>query len=192
MPQAPDIGSRGRAFREEKDLPLEELALHTRLSVDFLQKLENNQVYPSIGPMQKVARALGVRLGTFLDDQFTQDPIKNRIEEGATTGDEPMHSGLSVRPTYVYQALGKGKTDRNMEPFYIEIFPDPTVEEKTSSHQGEEFILVLKGQLLVIYGRERHILSAGETIYYNSTVPHFVGAAGDEPVTILAVTYNPQ
>lgn len=192
MPQAPDIGSRVRTFREEKELPLEELALHTKLSVDFLQKLENNQVYPSIGPMQKVARALGVRLGTFLDDHFTQDPIKDRIESSVTEGEDPIHHGLAVQPTYVYQALGKGKSDRNMEPFYIEIFPDPSVEEKTSSHQGEEFILVLKGQLLVIYGQERHILSAGETIYYNSVVPHFVGAAGDEAVTILAVTYNPQ
>ncbi|MBQ3059483.1 MAG: cupin domain-containing protein [Desulfovibrio sp.] len=192
MPQAPDIGSRVRAFREEKELLLEDLSLHTKLSVEFLEKLEKNEVYPSIGPMQKVARALGVRLGTFLDDQFTQDPIRNRIEEGASSGDDPMHSGLTVRPTYVYQALGKGKTDRNMEPFYIEIFPDPSVEEKTSSHQGEEFILVLKGKLLVIYGHERHVLSAGETIYYNSIVPHFVGAADDAPVTILAVTYNPQ
>ena len=191
MSQRPAIGSRVRAFREERELPLEELARHTKLSVDFLQKLENNEVYPSIGPMQKVARALGVRLGTFLDDQFTQDPIKGRISEGGTSGDDPI-SGFAVQPTYVYQALGKGKTDRNMEPFYIEIFPDPTVEEKTSSHQGEEFILVLRGELLVIYGKERHVLTAGETIYYNSIVPHFVGAAGDEPVTILAVTYNPQ
>ena len=189
MSQRPAIGSRVRAFREERELPLEELARHTKLSVDFLQKLENNEVYPSIGPMQKVARALGVRLGTFLDDQFTQDPIRGRVSDEGISGDDPI-SGFSVQPTYVYQALGK--TDRNMEPFYIEIFPDPTVEEKTSSHQGEEFILVLKGELLVIYGKERHVLTAGETIYYNSIVPHFVGAAGDAPVTILAVTYNPQ
>ena len=41
-----------------------------------------------------------------------------------------------------------------------------------------------------MYGRENYVLKAGETIYYNSIVPHFVGAAGDEPVEILAVTYN--
>ena len=76
-----------------------------------------------------------------------------------------------------------------MEPFHIRIFPDAG-ERKTSSHQGEEFIFVLKGTLLVVYGRENYVLKAGETIYYNSIVPHFVGAAGDEPVEILAVTYN--
>ena len=50
---------------------------------------------------------------------------------------------------------------------------------------------MLKGELLVVYGRETHILKAGQTIYYNSIVPHYVGAANDEPVEILAVMYNP-
>ena len=131
----------------------------------------------------------GVRLGTFLDDQYTRDPIIGRI--GGEGGDPALHTGRMARPTYVYHALGKGKSDRNMEPFYIEIFPDPSVERKTSSHQGEEFILVLEGELLVIYGRESHVLKAGDTIYYNSIVPHFVGAAGDAPVRIMAVAYNP-
>lgn len=189
MPAARTIGSRIRAFREEREVDLETLAQNTGLSTEFLSKLENDAIYPSIGPLQKVARALGVRLGTFLDDQFTRDPIISRLDSGAA--DEALHTGRIPRPSYVYHALGKGKNDRNMEPFYIKISPEPTSERKTTSHQGEEFILVLKGELLVVYGRENHVLKAGETIYYNSIVPHFVGAAGDEPVEILAVAYNP-
>ena len=72
----------------------------------------------------------------------------------------------------------------------MRIYPDSS-ERKTTSHQGEEFLLVLKGELLVVYGRENFLLKPGETIYYNSIVPHYVGAAGEEPVEILAVTYNP-
>ena len=104
--------------------------------------------------------------------------------------DEALHTGRVPRPSYTYHALAKGKNDRNMEPFHIRIFPD-NGERKTTSHQGEEFICVLKGELLVVYGRETHVLKPGETIYYNSIVPHYVGAAGDEPVEFLAVTYNP-
>ncbi|MSS26857.1 helix-turn-helix transcriptional regulator [Desulfovibrio sp. PG-178-WT-4] len=189
MPTEYHIGTRIRSFREERDIDLENLAQTTNLSVEFLEKLENGEIYPSIGPLQKVARALGVRLGTFLDDQYTRDPIIGHI--GGAEADQALHTGRMPRPSYVYHSLGKGKSDRNMEPFYIEIFPDPSVERKTSSHQGEEFIMVLKGELLVIYGRESHVLKAGDTIYYNSIVPHFVGAAGDEPVEIMAVAYNP-
>ena len=124
-----------------------------------------------------------------MDDQFSRDPIVSSIQNEGEA-DEALHTGRIPRPSYVYHALGKGKNDRNMEPFHIRIFPDGG-ERKTTSHEGEEFILVLKGQLLVVYGREAHMLEPGETIYYNSIVPHYVGAAGDEPVEILAVTYNP-
>ena len=142
------------------------------------------------GELQKVARSLGVRLGTFLDDQFTRDPIISRIDQLGSV-DPAMHTGRTPRSSYIYQALGKGKSDRNMEPFFIEIYPDKDDERKTISHQGEEFILVLKGELMVVYGRETYYLKAGETIYYNSIVPHYVGAHGDDPAQLLAVTYTP-
>ena len=97
-----------------------------------------------------------------------------------------------LRPGYIYQVLGKGKSDRNMEPFFVEFFPPaPGEEPHLSSHQGEEFILVLAGRLRLSYGRESHDLAPGETVYYNSIVPHALTALGGEPVRILGVAYNP-
>ena len=189
MPSAHTIGSRIRTFRQEREVDLPTLAQNTGLSEEYLEKLENDAIYPCIGPLHKVARALGVRLGTFLDDQFTRDPVRSSIN-GEVEADEALHTGRIPNPGYTYHALGKGKNDRNMEPYHIIIYPTDA-ERKTTSHQGEEFICVLKGKLMVVYGRETHVLRPGETIYYNSIVPHYVGAAGDEPVEILAVTYNP-
>lgn len=189
MPASHSIGSRIRAFREEREVDLQTLARDTGIAEEYLEKLESDAIYPCIGPLQKVARALGVRLGTFLDDQFSRDPVVGDIN-GKAEADDALHMGSIPRPGYTYHALGKGKNDRNMEPFHIRIYPDGG-ERKTTSHQGEEFILVLTGELLVVYGRETRILKPGETIYYNSIVPHYVGAAKDEPVEILAVTYNP-
>lgn len=183
------IGSRIRAFRQEREVDLPTLARDTGLSVEYLEKLEGDAIYPAIGPLQKVARALGVRLGTFLDGQFTRDPVMSSIN-GAFEAEEALHSGRIANPGYKYHALGKGKNDRNMEPYHIVIYPS-AAERKTTSHQGEEFICVLRGRLLVVYGRETKVLEPGETIYYNSIVPHYVGAAGDEPVEFLAVTYTP-
>ena len=184
------VGKRIRTFREERNVDLETLSQNTGLTVNFLERMENDEIYPTIGPLQKVARSLGVRLGTFLDDQFTRDPIISRIDQLGSV-DPAMHTGRTPRSSYIYQALGKGKSDRNMEPFFIEIYPDKDEERKTISHQGEEFILVLKGELMVVYGRETYYLKAGETIYYNSIVPQYVGAHGDDPAQLLAVTYTP-
>jgi len=184
------LGSRVRKYREEREISRAQLAEHAGVEEAFLTSLEDDNVYLSIGPLQKIARALGVRLGTFMDDEISRDPIISRA--GERTADLTMHKARNSRAEFVYHALGKGKSDRNMEPFYIEIAPgEPGAEHKPSSHQGEEFILVVKGKLLVVYGREEHILEAGDTIYYNSIVPHHVGAYGNEPAEIVAVIYYP-
>ncbi|MDR2851122.1 MAG: cupin domain-containing protein [Desulfovibrio sp.] len=182
------VGARICSFREDRALSLESLAENTGLSVEFLKKVESGKIYPSIGPLQKIARALGVRLGTFMDDQYTCDPVISRI--GGDEEDEALHKGRSAGAAYVYHALGKGKSDRNMEPFFIEIKPSGGCALEPLSHQGEEFILVLKGEIFVLYGRERHVLKEGDTIYYNSIVPHCVGTVGDNTAEILAVIYS--
>jgi len=185
------VGKRIRTFREERNVDLETLSQNTGLTVNFLERMENDEIYPTIGPLQKVARSLGVRLGTFLDDQFTRDPIISRIDQLGSV-DPAMHTGRTPRSSYIYQALGKGKSDRNMEPFFIEICPEPEEDRKLSSHQGEEFILVTKGRVRVVYGKEEQVLEPGDTIYYNSIVPHYVGAEGDDPAEIYAVIYYPR
>ncbi len=183
------LGARIRNFREQREISRAQLADMAGLSEDFLQSLEEDDLYPSIGPLQKVARALGVRLGTFMDDEITRDPIITRA--GVRSDDLTMHKARSGRAELVYHSLGKGKSDRNMEPFHIELMPEENGDYKLSSHQGEEFILVTRGRLLVVYGREEHVLEPGDTVYYNSIVPHHVGAWGNEPAEIIAVIYYP-
>ena len=183
------IGTRIRKFREAKDMSREQLAETAGLDVDFIRVVEDEGVYPTIGPLQKIAHALQVRLGTFMDDVSCKDPIITK-----KNGREPdlvMHHSLGRVPSYKYYSLGKGKNDRNMEPFFIEVAPEAEEDIKLSSHQGEEFIIVHKGRLLVIYGKERSILEPGDTVYYNSIVPHYVGAYGDEPCSIYATIYHP-
>jgi quercetin dioxygenase-like cupin family protein/DNA-binding XRE family transcriptional regulator len=183
------LGFRIRRFREERGVGRAQLAENTGLSEKFLQSLEEDDLYPSIGPLQKVARALGVRLGTFMDDEITRDPVITRA--GARGVDLVMHKARDSRDGLIYHSLGKGKSDRNMEPFRVEMPPEESGGHKLSSHQGEEFILVTKGRLLLIYGREEHILEPGDTAYYNSIVPHYVGASGGEPAELVAVIYYP-
>ncbi len=181
------IGMRVRKWREERDLSREQLAELTGHTVSFLTTLEEEDLLPSIGPLQKVARALGVRLGTFMDDQVTKDPIISRGET-RRADDLTIRQARGKSPAFQYHALGKGKSDRNMDPFIIDVTPEAT--DETSSHQGEEFIYVLEGRLRVDYGRDSHILEPGDSVYYNSIVPHSVSAV-DGPAKILAVIYYP-
>ncbi|MDL2209769.1 cupin domain-containing protein [Desulfovibrio sp. OttesenSCG-928-O18] len=183
------IGSRIRKFREAKEMTIEQLAETSGLNAEFIETLENESVYPSIGPLQKIAHALQIRLGTFMDDVNCKDPIV--VTKNEREADLVMHHSLGRRPSYKYYSLGKGKTDRNMEPFFIEVMPEPEEDIKLSTHQGEEFVIVHSGKLLLIYGNDRSILEPGDSAYYNSIVPHYVGAYGDEPCSIYATFYHP-
>ena len=63
-------------------------------------------------------------------------------------------------------------------------------EKAMSTHEGEEFMVVVHGKIIVRYGKEEYILERGDSVYYNSVVSHFIGAI-DGPAEILAVLYSP-
>ena len=186
---AEKLGMRIRKYREERNLSRGDLAQACNVSEEFLGELEESSVYPSIGPLQKIARALNVRLGTFMDDVATADPLICRKHD--VTADLIMHKAAGRAATHEFYSLAKGKTDRNMEPFFVELSPEPEEDRKLSSHEGEEFILVNSGRMLLVYAGQTHILEAGDTVYYNSIVPHYVGADGG-PANIYAVIYYPR
>lgn len=183
------LGMRVQRLRELNDISLELLAERTGLDLAFLKSLEDDSVYPSLGPLLKVARGLGVRMGTFLDDELGQDPLLVRLgerEEGLS-----MLGGEGCPVDMKFYSLGKGKTDRHMEPFYVELEPVSCGERKLSSHEGEEFIVVQEGAVEVTYGSEVMTLAKGDSIYFNSIVPHYVAAQG-APASIYAVLYFPE
>lgn len=179
------LGARVRTYREKLGLSIEDLAKNSGLDLEVVQRTESGESYPPISVLIRLSRALGQKLGTFMDDQFVPDPVITRADERRE--ETSAHKGGTT--PYHYFPLGKNKTDRHMEPLFIRM--DPGAEKVLSSHEGEEFIVVVSGQVELIYGQETHQLSPGDSLYYNSLVPHYLGAMGDEPAEIYAVIYMP-
>ncbi len=184
------LGKRIKKFREMNEISCEELSSRTGLSQEFLYALEEEDVYPSLGPLLKIARAMDIRLGTFLDDVDCADPLIVKYNEREE--ELSMLKGKGKSPDLRYFSLGKGKVDRHMEPFFITIMPGSAEEKKLTSHEGEEFIIVVSGEVELIYGQETHILKAGDSMYYNSIIPHHVGCASNSTAEIYAVLYIPE
>ena len=179
------VGKRVKKYREHLGLTQEHLAVNSSLDLTFIKDVEDGIVYPPIGSMIKLSRALGQRLGTFMDDQYVADPIIVRYSERK---EETANSRDGAKGHYHYYPLGKGKSDRHMEPLFIRIEEDE--EKAMSTHEGEEFMVVVHGKIIVRYGKEEYILERGDSVYYNSVVSHFIGAI-DGPAEILAVLYSP-
>ncbi len=107
----------------------------------------------------------GQRLGTFMDDQYKDDPLI--VRAGERSGEQVSHNA-GVRRVRLHAARASGKTDRHMEPFYIQIAGDAQAHFP-SSHEGEEFIIVMEGEIELVYGEETHLLKSGDSAYYNSS-----------------------
>lgn len=184
-------GTRIRKRREHQQMTTQDLAERTGLDEAYIEALENGEINPSVGPLLKVAMALGTRLGTFLDDELGSDMCLVRgisIE----TPQDALQTARGKRKTLRFHSRGASKTDRHMEPFLVEIFPDePGTINELSSHEGEEYIVVICGRLEVRLGQERYELEPGDSIYFNSIVPHHVGCADQEKTDIHAVLYFP-
>lgn len=184
------IGDKIRHVRKNNKMTVDELAEATNCSVNFLTDLENGAYIPSLTPLMKIARALGVRLGTFLDDALQTGPfvVKSGKSENIIHF-SGSYSNLD-ESTLDFYSLAYGKQGRHMEPFIIDVTPKKG-ENKLSSHEGEEFIYVLDGEIIILYGQDKYNLKKGDSIYYDSIIPHEVHAADNEDAKILAVLYAP-
>ncbi|MBP3788710.1 MAG: cupin domain-containing protein [Prevotella sp.] len=186
------VGFKIKGIRESKNLSIEEISERSGLSIDQIASIENDQFLPSLGPLIKIARALGVRLGTFLDDSDELGPVICRKEDRERNNSISFsNNATEARKNMVYHSLARQKAGRSMEPFIIDIQPSEERTFKLSAHEGEEFIYVMSGEVEIEYGKERYVLNAGDSIFYDSIVEHHVHGADGKSAQILAVVYIP-
>jgi transcriptional regulator with XRE-family HTH domain len=183
------VGEKVATVRESLGLSREQLAERSECDVLVIERIEAGEVVPSLAPLIKISRALGVRLGTFLDDDTSLGPIVTRAEEAEEVARlKSLETGVGAG-TLDFFSLAAGKSARHMEPFLIDAHPGE--DRSLSGHEGEEFLYVLTGELEIGYGKDVVILGAGDSIYYDSIVPHQVRAAGNAPARFVAVVYAP-
>lgn len=186
------VGSKIKGLRESKNLTIEEISERSGLSADQINSIENDQYLPSLGPLIKIARALGVRLGTFLDDNDELGPVVCRAADRERDHSISFSNDTTdARKNMEYHSLAKQKAGRHMEPFIIDIQASEEKNFKLSAHEGEEFIYVMEGEVEIEYGKKIYELKAGDSIFYDSIVEHHVHGATGKSAKILAVVYIP-
>ena len=186
------VGAKIKGLRETKNLSIDVSAERSGLTVEQIQSIENDVNLPSLGPLIKIARALGVRLGTFMDDNDALGPIVCRAKDREKDSSISFSNGaIDARKHMEYHPLAQQKAGRHMEPFVIDINPEENPNFQLSDHEGEEFIYVMQGEVELVYGKETYHLGEGDTIYYDSIVKHHLHGAPGKSAKILAVVYIP-
>lgn len=191
MDQTQIVGEKIKSLRETRQISIAELAERTGLAEEQINRIENNVDIPSLAPLIKIARALGVRLGTFLDDQDEMGAVVYHKDEETKETISFSNNAMDTRTHMRYLSLAKSKSDRHMEPFIVDIEATNDTEYSLSSHEGEEFIYVMEGTIEVCHGKKSYVIKAGDSIYYDSIVPHHVHGYEGQAAKILAVVYTP-
>lgn len=179
--QIQQIAERLAGLRDALEITPEEMAKVCNISAEQYLLLESGTVDISVSVLHQISQAYGVELTTLM------------------FGDEPKMSsyfitrkgkGIAVERTkaYKYQSLAAGFVERKADPFLVTVHPKPDDEPLyLNSHPGQEYNMILNGRMLLQINGKDLILEQGDSIYFNSELPHGMKALDGEKVSFLAI-----
>jgi transcriptional regulator with XRE-family HTH domain len=180
--QVAAIGATIRGLRRKQGLSLRDLAQLTGFSIGFLSLVERGQSSISLTSLHTVGKALGVEMSAFF-------PAPREKPEPPALPHVTRLSGdgrLSTDSAHTYKLLGARGFKSTLEPVHVTIAPCDDSRD-AYAHEGEEFVYVLSGRLVLIVDGVEYRLGAGESIHYQSTIPHTVRNETSEPAEALWV-----
>jgi quercetin dioxygenase-like cupin family protein len=180
------LGNRIREVREMRGLTLQDLSSRTGIEIAVLERVETNQLIPPLGELIKLGKALEMQMGYFISPGIDTDMTVVRAQ--ARRRIARYGERRSEQYGYHYESLAPEKANRMMEPFLVTLLPSKIKD--LSTHDGQEFIFVLEGEVKAQVGKQVETLQPGDAIYYDSKRPHLIKCLGKKPAKILAVLYT--
>jgi transcriptional regulator with XRE-family HTH domain len=170
-----ELGAKIRETREQKSITLRRLAKDIGVSPSFISQVEQGKAAPSVESLRHIARALGVTSSYLLGESDTgalsaAPLVKNRFDSNKL-------SRVTIK------RLVPDNIDNTLEPALLVMEPDASSGEM--SGRGEEFLLILSGQLDIKINGETYTIREGDNIYFNSSAEHSFRNTSGQPVKVL-------
>ncbi|MCB2228270.1 MAG: FAD-binding protein [Desulfarculaceae bacterium] len=166
-------------FRAARNWTQSELAGKTGQDPDFIAQVEEERLSPPVAFILSMAKVMEVDPGTFLNS-----------EEQAAITDRRAKAYRQRTQSYHYTTLTPEAENSHLRAFMITIEPHLTHKPVAYKHEGEEFIFVMEGELEFTLGSKVQQLKAGESIHFNSDIPHKLKSQSSEPTRCLVVLYT--
>lgn len=174
------IGITLRTLRENRGLSIRTLATNSGFSPSFLSQVENSQASPSIGSLERIARALGVTLGEFFNGmEASAHAVCRRAERREV---ESRWSRARI------QALFPSGLSHTLIPLLIALQPQGRSSKGMETSTAEQFAFVLEGDVKLFLLKEEHDLTQGDAVTILAGAPHRWENRSTLPVEILLVS----
>ena len=181
-----EVAGRIRELREISGITVEEMAQRTGISVAEYVACENGSRNLSIAFLYRCVLIFGVDMGDLLEGRSPKLRTYDLTRKGEGQRIEEAHHMVGYN-------LAAGFRNRIALPLYMEIKYRPGAEYEDLelvSHEGQECDIVIRGHMKIQIGGHSEILHAGDTIYYDSSIPHGMTAVDGEDCAFYAIVLS--
>ncbi len=168
------LGAKIRKRRKKQNLTLQALCDASGVSVGYLSQVERDNATPSLGTLAQIADALGVRLEYFI--------ASHKPTDGLTREDHRPRFALA-NSSLTYEALASDFAGSELSSYLLHVPVGYTSE--AVSHEGEEIIYVLEGEIQQTLGDQVFLMKTGDCLHYSGETPHTWSNPSDTPARIL-------
>jgi transcriptional regulator with XRE-family HTH domain len=181
-----NIGAKIKELRRSKKLKLQDVANETGFSTALISQIENNNVSPPIATLSKIAHFFDVKIGHFFSENEEECPYEVlRCSERTVVPKVVSKDGTNHG--YFYESLSVRKKNKKMDPFLITL-NEKITNTDTYSHNGDEFLFVVKGKAELLLDDQRIVLNEGDSVYFDAFHKHrLLSSGGDEAKVVVVV-----
>jgi mannose-6-phosphate isomerase-like protein (cupin superfamily) len=187
-----NLGENLRSIRLQKKMTLQELSQVAKVSKSQLSQIERNVSVPTVVKLQKITEALNVKLSNVLPengDSVSDAHFDNNHENSNRIS--VVRKGERKKMVMPWGAMYEmlcPDLQHKIEFIYLH-YPAGTTAKEQYTHEGEECGVILEGTFKGTFGDKEVVLEPGDSIYYDSTIPHYWETIGDTDVrAIWAIT----
>lgn len=178
------IGEKIRALRLRKKMGLVELGKHTGLSAALLSKLERGKLFPTLPTLLRVALVFSVGLEYFFREERKNLVAIIRKAERQRFPDRAGTNDIS----YFFESLDFSATEKKINAYYADFQPILPDKVRIHFHPGTEFLYLINGELVLKIGNEEYVLEGGDSVYFDSSIPHSYRRGGKKTCEGIVVT----
>ena len=179
------IGAKIRSLRLKKKMGLVELGQHTGLSPAMLSKIERGRLFPTLPTLLRIALVFSVGLEFFFAGARDKPLIAVvRKDQLVRLPERPD----AEPPAYWFESLDYTAAERRFNSYYAEFHPVAPDAVRPHAHPGAELIYTLAGTLVVRIDGGDHELEAGDSMYFDSSIPHGYRRRGGRICSAIVVT----
>ena len=176
-----ELAQRIKKLRLERGMTIDDAAVQSGLTRSWWSKVENFRITPSLPALFRLAATLGTNISKLLEGLDARPPlVVIRPQERLKIRRDPEISDVD------YESLAHLRPNRRMDPLLLTIEPGGG-RKKALGHDGEEFMMILAGRVVLEYGAERVELVVGDSAYFDAAVEHRLSNPFDLQAKVLCV-----